>query len=149
MPEEKTVNERRAAGVLLVQVDPKCRPMSFLLMKHADRWDLPKGHCDGDETFRATAEREFAEETGVDAKTLNWDTEFQFDLQYEVHRGQRTWQKHVRYYLATCRELPQIVPTEHEGYQWWDYCPPHEIQSQTIDPLLAATETHFKALLRG
>ncbi len=35
------------------------------------------------------------------------------------------------------REVP-IEVTEHPGYQWFEWRPPHKIQEQTIDPLLAA-----------
>ncbi len=36
-----------------------------------DDWSLPKGHVDPGETFAATARREVAEETGVDAAVVD------------------------------------------------------------------------------
>jgi 8-oxo-dGTP diphosphatase len=44
----------------------------FLIMKPkgTDRWQLPKGIIDKDESSKATAEREVAEEGGVKAKLL-------------------------------------------------------------------------------
>ena len=36
----------------------------------------------------------------------------------------------------------EIAPTEHPGYQWFDWRPPHAIQQNTVDPLLAAVEEY-------
>jgi hypothetical protein len=33
-----------------------------------------------------------------------------------------------------------LQTTEHDSYQWFPWLPPHEIQAQTIDPLLAEVE---------
>ncbi|EJN61603.1 NUDIX domain-containing protein [Halogranum rubrum] len=43
---------------------------ALLLVRHdgVDKWVLPGGGVDGDETFREAAERELAEEAGVDAE---------------------------------------------------------------------------------
>lgn len=51
-----------AAGLLLFT---RAEPTQFLLMKHADRWDLPKGHAELDETILQTALRETEEETEI------------------------------------------------------------------------------------
>ncbi|MCR9120491.1 MAG: NUDIX domain-containing protein, partial [bacterium] len=53
----------RSCGVLLFRTAPA---ESFLLMEHADRLDLPKGHVDADETDLECALREMEEETGID-----------------------------------------------------------------------------------
>jgi len=39
--------------------------LQFLLMKHPDRWDLPKGHLDPNESIPQAAIRELYEETGI------------------------------------------------------------------------------------
>lgn len=134
----------RAAGMLLMSdIDGK---KSFLLMRHANRWDLPKGHCDGDETFKATAFRETEEETGITANEIEMDPDFQFDLHYPVtyqRHGDQVFQKHVRYFLARLSSQPKIHVTEHESYRWFDWSPPHKIQEQTIDGLLNAVARHL------
>ncbi|MEM1067404.1 MAG: DNA mismatch repair protein MutT, partial [Planctomycetota bacterium] len=33
--------------------------------------------------------------------------------------------------------------TEHASASWFEWSPPHQIQSQTIDPLLAAVAQHL------
>ncbi|MEL7266668.1 MAG: NUDIX domain-containing protein, partial [Planctomycetota bacterium] len=52
--------------MLILAGDPlKSAPNAFLLMRHAKRWDLPKGHSDPGETLIQTALRETQEETGI------------------------------------------------------------------------------------
>ena len=38
---------QKSCGFLIMRGEP---PREFLLMRHADRWDLPKGHVDPGET---------------------------------------------------------------------------------------------------
>ena len=61
------MKQPRSCGFLIVAGDPV---QSFLLMKHADRWDLPKGHVDPGETDMEAALRELEEETGMRAGRL-------------------------------------------------------------------------------
>ena len=121
-------------------------PVEFLLMRHVDRWDLPKGHCDAGESQLDTALRETEEETGISAKQIELDPDFRFDLSYPVtykRFGNRTLTKHVRYYLGFLTSKPELVLTEHESAEWIQWSPPHDIQSQTINPLLAAVAKHL------
>ena len=54
---------KRAAGLLLLT---RQLPTQFLLLRHADRWDLPKGHVGARrEELMETALRETEEETGL------------------------------------------------------------------------------------
>lgn len=119
-------------------------PQQFLLMRHADRWDLPKGHCDGDETFLETALRETEEETGLTSDQVEIVPEFRFELcypvQYRRHKG-KVFQKQVVYFLGYVDSTFTPTLTEHESFDWFGWQPPHRIQEQTIDPLLAAIET--------
>ncbi len=150
----------RASGILLFTEAPPSESKRsdrkyseskrFLLMRHSNRWDLPKGHCDGDESFHETAMREMEEETGIPPLQIRLDPTFEFDMRYPVtyrQHGPQVFQKHVRYFLAQLRtegeECPGIQVTEHESYQWFAWNPPHQIQSETIDPLLAAVAQHW------
>lgn len=131
-----------AAGFILMVRSP--RPQ-FLLMQHADRWDLPKGHAEGDEDVLQTALRETEEETGIAAHTIEVDPQFRFITEYRVVGKKRgTYDKRVTYYLGFLKEKPAITTTEHPDFRWWDWPPTGPIQEKTIDPLLASLAEHFK-----
>ena len=149
MSKQRT-NPVKAAGVLLITGKPskiETKPTHFLLMRHKDRWDLPKGHCDGDETYLETAYREMEEETGIKASKCSFDSQFKWDIEYQVsykrYPGQ-VFQKKIRYFLAWLPKVAKIELSEHEGFEWMLWNPPHKIQAKTIDPLLAAVESHIK-----
>jgi 8-oxo-dGTP pyrophosphatase MutT (NUDIX family) len=119
---------------------------SFLLMKHPDRFDLPKGQLDADETETECALRELEEETGITAADIELDPQFRFTTQYVVspkHGGEPRHKTLVVFLGRLRREVP-ITTTEHQGYQWITWNPPHQIQPQTIDPLLAHVADFFR-----
>ena len=139
----------KACGVLVVRVEPE-EPgtiREFLLLRHADRWDLPKGHVDPGETDeRTTALRELAEETGIHPTDVVLDPEFRFTLQYPVRTartGGAERQKLLVVFLGRVCDRPSLALTEHAGFAWFPWSPPHAIQLQTIDPLLAAVAAHI------
>jgi bis(5'-nucleosidyl)-tetraphosphatase len=131
-----------AAGMLLFALES---PPKFLLMRHRDRWDLPKGHAEEGEDIMTTALRETEEETGVSAKDINVDPQFQFTIEYLVtyrNRGERL--KRVAYFLGYLPAVRSISISEHESYKWWNWPQNQKIQEQTIDPLLKAAREHFE-----
>jgi bis(5'-nucleosidyl)-tetraphosphatase len=130
----------KSCGVLVV----RGRPIrEFLLMRHERRWDLPKGHIDPGETEVECALREMREETGIPEASVTLDPTFRFTHQYEVRtdrvKGGRALKTLVMF-LAELHDVVKIQTTEHPGYQWFPWKPPHQIQVQTIDPLLKAVE---------
>ena len=136
------MDKHKSCGFLIVRGQPI---EQFLLMRHADRWDLPKGHVDPGETETACALRELAEETGILPAYIEIDPTFRFETQYPVRskRDGRLYDKSLVIFLARLiRDVP-IACTEHPGYQWFDWRPSHRIQAWTIDPLLAALEQHL------
>lgn len=131
-----------AAGFLLMVREP--RPQ-FLLMQHADRWDLPKGHAEEGESIIETALRETEEETGIIATSIEVDPDFRFVTEYRVIGKKRgTYDKRVTYFLGFLPSKPNIKATEHLGHRWWDWPPAKKIQEKTIDPLLAELTKHFE-----
>ncbi len=130
-------------GVLVVRGDPI---ESFLLMKHPKRWDLPKGHIDDGETDVECALRELVEETAITSDDIELDTDFRFSLSYNVQLkryGGETCEKTTTIFLGHLIRDVKIEVTEHEGYQWFDWKPPHAIQAETIDPCLSALEVYL------
>lgn len=118
----------------------------FLLMRHPNRWDLPKGHCEAGESFLETALRETEEETGIAAEGIKIDRQFKFDLFYPVQypkTGAQVFEKQVRYFLGFLTDKPDLVLTEHRSATWHRWDPPHSIQTQTIDPLLKSVAQHI------
>lgn len=136
--------EPKSCGFLLFRRQPE---LQFLLMRHVDRWDLPKGHVDPGETDLECALRELNEETGISADDIRHDSVFCYQNQYEVNKdryGNKTVRKTLLIFLAELvRDVP-ITVTEHERYQWFPWSPPHTIQTRTIDGLLAELEQHWQ-----
>ena len=122
--------------------------ISFLLLKHPGRWDLPKGHVDPGETNMECAIRELEEETGIQKQDLVIDPDFKYKQRYMVSSKRtkgKPKKKKLIIYAAKLRQPVELKLTEHEGFQWFDWTPPHYIQEKTIDPLLEAIHNHWQA----
>ena len=133
----------KSCGFLIVRGSPV---KDFLLMRHPHRWDLPKGHVDPGEDELQCAVRELEEETGIDIDAIEIDAEFRFTAQYPVigkKDGQRR-QKTLVIFLARLIRDVQIRVSEHPGYQWFDWRPPHQIQVETIDAVLLELERYLQ-----
>lgn len=115
-------------------------------MKHPNRWDLPKGHLDYGETKQQAALRELQEETGIDAAQVLVVPEFEFHQRYWVsyrNDGGVRKLKELTLFLGLLQEKVSIQVTEHSGFEWLDWNPPHQIQVETIDPLLQSVNAFF------
>lgn len=134
-----------SSGFLLFR---KQKQLQFLLMKHSSRWDLPKGHLDPGETKQQAALRELKEETGLQASDVWLDPNFVFENRYWVsykRNGGKRQLKELTIFLGTLLHDKPILVTEHEGYEWFDWSPPHTIQAETIDPLLEQVGQHIES----
>ena len=132
----------KSCGFLIYRRQPK---LSFLLMKHANRWDLPKGHVDDGETNMQCALRELEEETGIGESALKVDEAFKYKNKYIVqYKSGKPKKKVLIIYLAELMEHVDIELTEHIGFEWRDWDPPHKIQKETIDELLAQVAEHWQ-----
>ncbi len=138
----------KACGVILVTGNPIAK---FLLMVHADRYDLPKGHIETGETEIDCALREMEEETGISRSLVRLDTNFRHEFHYEVS-SRRTDFKRVPkttvIFLGYLQEEVPIQLTEHQGFEWFPWSPPHRIQAQAIDPLLEHLSTYIDSVAR-
>ncbi len=138
------MNKIQSCGFLIYREEPN---LSFLLMQHPTRWDLPKGHVDKGETEMQCALRELDEETGIPVDYLEIDTGFRFDQHYTVLLKKFNHEprpKTLTIFLAKLTDpFFDIKPTEHDDFQWFDWNPPHDIQAKTINPVLAAVHEHW------
>lgn len=135
-----------SCGFLIVRGQPID---SFLLMKHPHRWDLPKGHVDEGETELQCALRELEEETGIAAADIEIDPVFRFAHSYPVNQkrygGRGLIEKKLLIYLGRVIRPVDIILTEHNGYEWFPWNPPHNIQEMTINPLLRQLSLHLQS----
>lgn len=72
-----TINEvvrEPTSGGMVYRRNKKTNEVEILLIQDAkDRWTIPKGHIEENESAKQTAEREIKEETGLsEVKVLNW-----------------------------------------------------------------------------
>lgn len=137
------MRQLKACGFLITRGDPVD---AFLLMEHAERLDLPKGHTEPGESEMECALRELQEETGIAPDQIEVDPHFRFATEYEVcpkkYNGERCHKTTVIFWGRLLCDV-QIALTEHLGYRWLNWQPPHQIQTQTIDPLLSQLHEHL------
>lgn len=119
-------------------------------MKHPDRYDLPKGHIEPGETDLECALREMNEETGIPVSAVKIDPDFQYRSVYypqSARYDNEAVEKTLIIFLGWVDAPTVITSSEHLGFEWIDWQPPHQIQAQTIDPLLAEVDVYFGAEL--
>ncbi len=137
----------KACGFILLRRDKSINQTSFLLMKHADRYDLPKGHLEPGESDLDCALREMTEETGIPIDAVEIDRDFQYRSIYYPQSARldnnEVVEKTLIIFLGWVDFNTQITITEHLGYEWFDWKPPHQIQLLTIDPVLAEVAAHL------
>jgi 8-oxo-dGTP pyrophosphatase MutT (NUDIX family) len=135
----------KSCGVLVFRRDPE---LSFLLLRHPDRYDLPKGHLREGESEQSCALRELLEETGLPAEAIHQEDTFRFATTYYPHYrrfGGEVVEKTTVIFLAWLGEDRPIVVSEHGAYEWVPWQPPHRIEAKTVDALLAEVERFFTA----
>jgi bis(5'-nucleosidyl)-tetraphosphatase len=138
----------KSCGFILFTGDRNDPQKSFLLMKHRDRYDLPKGHVEPGESDLECALREMTEETGIPAIAVKIEPDFQFRSVYypEYARyNNEVIEKTLIIFLGWVDTPTVILSSEHLGYEWVNWHPPHQIQAQTIDPLLAEVSAYFRS----
>jgi bis(5'-nucleosidyl)-tetraphosphatase len=138
----------KSCGFILFKGDRTDPQKSFLLMKHRDRYDLPKGHVEPGESDLECALREMTEETGIPASAVTIESDFQFRSVYHpkyARYNNEVIEKTLIIFLGWV-DTPTVLPSsEHLGYEWIDWQPPQQIQLQTIDPLLAEVDAYFRS----
>ena len=133
----------KSCGFLVFRREPE---LAFLLMRHPDRFDLPKGHLRKGESEVECAWRELAEETGLSSADVRMQDGFRFVTTYYPRYkrfGGEVVEKQLVVFLAWLQQPREIVVSEHGGHEWLRWQPPHRIQPQTIDEVLEAAQHFF------
>ena len=133
----------KSCGVIVMRREPR---LSFLLMQHTHRYDLPKGHIEFGEDEWGCAIRELYEETGIAASDLDFDPQFRFSHSYQLRYkryGGETVNKTVVIFLGWLKHEVNVICSEHGNFTWVEWNPPHAIQKQTIDALLEQLNLYF------
>ena len=136
------MRELKVCGVIVVRGDPI---ESFLLLTRPGQYDIPKGHIDPGESEVECALRELQEETAITPRDIELDTRFRYTATVDVESRKFNYEvvrKFLVIFLGRLRRDVPIVPTEHSGYEWHAWNPPHRIQETMIDPLLASLADH-------
>jgi bis(5'-nucleosidyl)-tetraphosphatase len=137
------MKKTKACGVLVFRRQPQ---LSFLLMKHPHRYDLPKGHIEEGETEEQCALREMWEETGISFHSVRLQPGFRYSEvyhPYEARFGPGRVEKTLVIFIGWLLKESPITVTEHGDFEWRNWEPPHDIQRFTINPLLAECEKFF------
>ncbi len=137
----------KSCGFILFRGDRSHLPKSFLLMRHRERYDLPKGHVENGESDLECALREMTEETGIPASAVQIEPDFQYRSIYypqDARFDGQIVEKTLIIFLGWVDPQTAIQTTEHLSYEWIDWQPPHQIQLQTIDPLLAEVKAYLQ-----
>ena len=116
-----------------------------LLLKHTNRYDLPKGHIETGETELECALRELKEETAIEADLISIDDEFEFELTYFPRYkrfGNKKVEKTVVIFLAYLNSEPNLVLGEHGAYEWVDL--DFECSNNTVMSLFRDIRKHLK-----
>ena len=115
-------------------------------MHHPNRLDLPKGHMQAGETELDCALREMVEETGIPPDMVELDPDFRFQITYRYSRyNGLEIEKTVVIFLGWLEQEMAIVTSEHVGFEWRLWNPPHKLQNHTIDPLLSEVDRYFRS----
>ena len=116
---------------------------SFLLMRRAYRYDLPKGHIEPGETELQCALRELWEETGISKQQVCLELDFRFKTiyypRYRRFNGDKVEKSLIVFFAWVSEEL-EIVMTEHSSSEWIKWNPPHFFHNKIIDELLLAVD---------
>ncbi|CAF1420114.1 unnamed protein product [Adineta steineri] len=141
---DDSLRQVKSCGFLLMKSD-----QSFLLMRHRDRYDLPKGHMEIGETERETALRELQEETGIQSSAIDIDPDFRFeDTYYPKYKrfGGEVVKKTLVIFLARLKsDSTKVIPSEHGSFRWlnWSSSPPR-IQNKTVDSLVEKVHAYLE-----
>ena len=109
-------------------------------------YDIPIGHIEFVEYEVSCALRELSEETGIQPENIDLDNNFRYSetgqTSYKKFKGEKV-EKTLVIFLGWLKHEVDLKLTEHSGYKWVNWNPPHNIQKTTINPLLAQLDKYL------
>lgn len=141
------MRKTKSCGVMVMRKQPQ---ISFLLMLNnpssKNVYDIPKGHIEFGEDELTCALRELSEETGILLDDIDLDTDFRYTetylTKYKRFNNEKV-EKTLVIFLGWLKNEVDLKLTEHSGYKWVHWNPPHTIQDKTINPLLAQLDKYL------
>lgn len=121
----------------------KAGQIEYLLLESQNKghfWGFPKGHVEGEETLKQTAEREIKEETQL---TLPIDTSFHVYTEYDLPNGNR---KQMTLYTADleANEDIHLQAEEIKNCGWFNYADARErLTYDNLKQLLDQVNDHL------
>src|SRR5687767_15104714 len=113
-----------SCGVFVMRL--KGMGAEFLLMRHKDRLDFPKGHIEGGESELDCALRELKEETGIRRSQVRLDPTFRYETSYIARYkrfGFEPVKKTLVLYLGWVNADANPKISEHIGFEWIAWAP--------------------------
>ncbi len=112
--------ERTAARVLLLDPADHVLLLHYPVLLHAgrsmERWLLPGGGLDPEESYEAGARRELFEETGLEIDRFEGEV---FRRDFTIRWGDGTLHQHERVFLARINQLDPEIHAQERTPQWW------------------------------
>ncbi len=136
----------KSCGIILFDSDKFGK---FLLLRQSKRWDLPKGLIKPCESELECALREFREETGIKPKHVELMPGFRFSISYIPDSKKycnKLVHKELVLFLAYLKKMKPVRVTEHIGYEWMEWNPPHDIQVKSINPAIQSVADYFERM---
>ncbi len=136
------MKQLKSCGFIIFSADSK----KFLLLKHPDRFDLPKGHIEKNETELQCALRELNEETGLTSDDISIDPNFRFEVSYLTQYkrlNNETVNKTLVVFLANLLHETEVSLTEHKEFTWFDWDKALSFKEESISAVIAKLGEYF------
>ena len=115
---------RRTAGAVIFHRD-KAGKIEYLILRHKNYWNFPKGGVESGETDLEAARREIKEETGLDGVSFMSNFKATRNIFYRggkhsrkvEQRGRLVYRRSI-IFLAQSKTKRVKISSEHRGYAW-------------------------------
>lgn len=134
----------KSCGFIILSDDSK----KFLLLKHSDRFDLPKGHIEENETELECAIRELNEETGLTSDDISIDSNFRFEVSYLTQYkrlNNETVNKTLVVFLANLLHETEVNLTEHNEFIWFNWNKDISFKEESISAVIVKIGEYFNS----